>query len=73
MNVETPPVAGAPAGGQQTNQQAPSPAQPAVASPVQPSAASARPDANPLILFPQVCAVRIGMDFKCLDLFFFTV
>ncbi|OQU80692.1 uncharacterized protein LOC8054829 isoform X3 [Sorghum bicolor] len=54
VNVETPPVAGAPAGGQQTNQQAPSPAQPAVASPVQPSAASARPDANPLILFPQV-------------------
>ncbi|AQK83618.1 Ubiquitin receptor RAD23d-like [Zea mays] len=52
-NVEAPPVARAPAAGQQTNQQAPSPAQPAAAPPVQSSAASARPNANPLNLFPQ--------------------
>ncbi|RCV21170.1 hypothetical protein SEVIR_4G117700v4 [Setaria viridis] len=51
-NVEAPPVARAPASGQQTNPQAP-PAQPAVAPPVQPSAASAGPNANPLNLFPQ--------------------
>jgi hypothetical protein len=69
-NVEAPPVARAPAAGQQTNQQAPSPAQPAAAPPVQSSAASARPNANPLNLFPQVCAVKVGMDMKCLDLFF---
>nr|CAB3467735.1 unnamed protein product [Digitaria exilis] len=53
-NVEAPPVArAAPASGQQTNLQAPAPAQPAVAPPVQPSAASAGPNANPLNLFPQ--------------------
>ncbi|CAN6170323.1 unnamed protein product [Urochloa humidicola] len=51
-NVEAPPVARAPAAGQQTNPQAP-PAQPAAAPPVQPSAASAGPNANPLNLFPQ--------------------
>ncbi|CAN6214313.1 unnamed protein product [Urochloa humidicola] len=51
-NVEAPPVARAPAAGQQTNPQAP-PAQPAAAAPVQPSAASAGPNANPLNLFPQ--------------------
>jgi len=52
-NVEAQPVARAPAAGQQTNQQAASPAQPAVALPVQPSPASAGPNANPLNLFPQ--------------------
>ncbi|XP_062233123.1 ubiquitin receptor RAD23d-like [Phragmites australis] len=52
-NVEAPPVAPAPASGQQTNPQAPSLAQPAAAPPVQPSAASAGPNANPLNLFPQ--------------------
>ncbi|CAL5037960.1 unnamed protein product [Urochloa decumbens] len=51
-NVEAPPVARAPASGQQTNPQAP-PAQPAAAPPVQPSAASVGPNANPLNLFPQ--------------------
>ncbi|CAN6178502.1 unnamed protein product [Urochloa humidicola] len=51
-NVEAPPVAQAPAAGQQTNPQTP-PAQPAAAPPVQPSAASAGPNANPLNLFPQ--------------------
>jgi len=52
-NVEAPPVARAPASGQQTNPQAPSLAQATVAPPVQPSAASAGPNANPLNLFPQ--------------------
>ncbi|CAD6337008.1 unnamed protein product [Miscanthus lutarioriparius] len=52
-NVEAPPVARAPAAGQLTNRQAPSPAQPAVSPPVQPSPASAVPNANPLNLFPQ--------------------
>ncbi|PAN25170.1 hypothetical protein PAHAL_4G281300 [Panicum hallii] len=52
-NVEAPPVARAPASGQQTNPQAPSLAQAAVAPPVQPSPASAGPNANPLNLFPQ--------------------
>ncbi|CAN6164338.1 unnamed protein product [Urochloa humidicola] len=51
-NVEAPPVARAPAAGQQTNPQTP-PAQPAAAPPVQPSAAAAGPNANPLNLFPQ--------------------
>ncbi|KAG2610331.1 ubiquitin receptor RAD23d-like [Panicum virgatum] len=52
-NVEAPPVARAPASGQQTNPQSPSLAQATVAPPVQPSAASAGPNANPLNLFPQ--------------------
>ncbi|KAL6838591.1 hypothetical protein ACP4OV_031548 [Aristida adscensionis] len=52
-NVEAPPVARAPASGQQTNPPAPSLAQPAAAPAVQPSAASAGPNANPLNLFPQ--------------------
>ncbi|CAN6201853.1 unnamed protein product [Urochloa humidicola] len=51
-NVEAPPVARAPVSGTQTNPQAP-PAQLAAAPPVQPSAASAGPNANPLNLFPQ--------------------
>ena len=60
--MEAPPVARAPATGQQTNQQAPSPAQPAVAPRLQPSAASAGPNANPLNLFPPVCAVKLCFD-----------
>jgi len=51
-NVEAPPVARAPASGQQTNQQAPL-TQAAAAPPLQPSPASAGPNANPLNLFPQ--------------------
>ncbi|KAK3132139.1 hypothetical protein QOZ80_6AG0516470 [Eleusine coracana subsp. coracana] len=52
--AEVPPVARAPASGQQTNPQAAPPqAQPAAAPLVQPAAASAGPNANPLNLFPQ--------------------
>lgn len=52
-NVEAAPVARAPSSGQQTNPQAPAPAQPAVVPSMQPSATSAGPNANPLNLFPQ--------------------
>ncbi|KAG2605059.1 hypothetical protein PVAP13_4NG120000 [Panicum virgatum] len=51
-NVEAPPVARAPASGQQTNPQSPL-TQAAAAPPLQPSPASAGPNANPLNLFPQ--------------------
>ncbi|TVU11726.1 hypothetical protein EJB05_45338 [Eragrostis curvula] len=51
--AEVPPVARAPASGQQTNPQAPPQAQPAPAPAVQPAAAAAGPNANPLNLFPQ--------------------
>ena len=56
-------MARAPASGQQTNPQAPSLAQATVAPPVQPSAASAGPNANPLNLFPQVCDVNVPLIF----------
>ena len=53
-------MARAPASGQQTNQQAPL-TQAAAAPPLQPSPASAGPNANPLNLFPQVCAVNVPL------------
>ncbi|XP_006655985.1 ubiquitin receptor RAD23d-like [Oryza brachyantha] len=59
-NVEPPPVARAPAAGQQANPQVPSQAQApaqaqalAVPPPVQPSGGTTGPNANPLNLFPQ--------------------
>jgi UV excision repair protein RAD23 len=52
-NAEVPPVARAPATGQQTNPQAPPQVQATPSPPAQPAAASAGPNANPLNLFPQ--------------------
>ncbi|KAF0903531.1 hypothetical protein E2562_027961 [Oryza meyeriana var. granulata] len=52
-NVEPPPVARAPAAGQQGNPQVPSLAQAAPPPPVQPSGGASGPNANPLNLFPQ--------------------